>query len=286
MTSAPTHLLREAAIDDLSAVASLREAVGWAAHDWALRAVIGQPHATCLVAEDAGRVVAVGSGISYGALGFVGNMVVAPSHRRRGLGSAILMEVTTFLERAGCRRLELYATAEGRALYERHGFALDHPTTMAHIPRHAATAHDSQLELLVAGPAELDALSAYDRARFGADRRPLLELMLADRQRPLLLALRDDAIGGYLWLRPESSRIGPWLADTPDLAGVLLAAAFERATECDELAAHLSTANAPGVAWLRRLGVETAPWDGHMARGASVRRRHDTIYGNVVGALG
>ena len=34
------------------------------------------------------------------------------------------------------------------------------------------------------------------------------------------------------------------------------------------------------------LGVELEPWDGRMARGPAVERREETIYGNLVGALG
>src|SRR3990170_1373550 len=105
--------LRTAGTDDLPRVAELRERVGWAVHEWALRAVLDPPHAQCLVAVDgANQVIGVGSGISYGALGVVGNMIVDPSHRRRGIGAAILEGVVDFLDGCGCTRLELSATEE------------------------------------------------------------------------------------------------------------------------------------------------------------------------------
>jgi hypothetical protein len=44
--------------------------------------------------------------------------------------------------------------------------------------------------------------------------------------------------------------------------------------------------NEPGVRWLRGLGVELEPWDGRMARGPQIARSDDTIYANLVGALG
>ena len=55
--------------------------------------------ARCLVvARRRRRIVGVGSGICVRALGFVGNMIVAEGHRRRGVGSAILDAVVDFLE--------------------------------------------------------------------------------------------------------------------------------------------------------------------------------------------
>src|SRR5918992_2495763 len=111
---------------DLPVIAALRESVGWSTHDWALRAVLRpSDEVRCFTVTDrGGRVVGVGSGVSYGALGFVGNMIVAEEHRRRGIGSAILTAILEFLHGRGCTRIELFATSEGRPLYARHGFEL------------------------------------------------------------------------------------------------------------------------------------------------------------------
>lgn len=279
--------LREANPDDLPAIAALRESVGWTVHEWALRAVIGQPHATCLVAEDdGGALVAVGSGIAYRPIGFVGNMVVAETHRRRGLGSALLVAVTDWLAGAGCRRMELNATAEGRPLYERHGFASTGTSVTASIPRGTALAAATGLRVRRVGTDELDAVAAYDTPRFGGDRRPLLALLLADPAAPLLVAERHGRIEGYAGVRTDVPRVGPLLADEPSVASGLLAEAFAMAQRADHLRLNLPPGNRPGAAWLRGLGVEIEPWDGRMARGPQVARREDTIYGMTVGALG
>ncbi len=128
--------LRDATAADLPAIAALRVAAGWTVHEWALRAVIGVPHARFVVAvDDRGDIAATGSGIVYGSLGFVGNMIVAEPHRRQGLGSAVLVAVTDFLEGAGCLRIELNATSDGRPLYERHGFESIGRSLTVRVPR-------------------------------------------------------------------------------------------------------------------------------------------------------
>jgi len=286
--SLPADLsMREATIEDLPAIASLREAVGWSVHEWALRAVIGQPHATCVVTTDAGgAVVGVGSGIAYGPIGFVGNMIVAEAQRRRGVGSAILDAVTGWLDGAGCRRLELNATSEGRALYERHGFATIGTSATARIPRGTPAGGDRELAVRPASADDLDPLAAYDRPRFGGDRRPLLALLRDDPTAPLLLAERNRVLAGYACVRTDAPRIGPLVADAPEVAETLLGHAFDLAPTAAELRINLPPGNRAGAAWLASIGIQVEPWDGRMARGPQVARREDTIYGMAVGALG
>lgn len=283
----PGLSIRDATTEDLRAIAALREGAGWGVHEWALRAVIGQPRARCVLAVDGdGSLAGVGSGIAYGPLGFVGNMIVAAPYRRRGVGSAILESVTSFLESAGCTRLELNATSDGRPLYERHGFETIGTSATARIPRGLDLARNGAVEIHDAAVGDLDPLLAYDRPRFGGDRRPLLELLLADPAARTMVAERDGAITGYACLRSDAARIGPFLADEPPIAEALLARAFASAPGVTDLRLNLPPNNAPGAEWLRQLGVEVEPWDGRMGRGPLIPRRDDTVYGMAVGALG
>jgi GNAT superfamily N-acetyltransferase len=288
MTHLPDGLsLRDATRDDLPTIAALRESVGWGVHEWALRAVIGEPTARCLVAVDrSDEVVAVGSGIAYGPLGFVGNMVVAADCQRRGLGSAILTGVIDFLEGAGCVRLELNATSDGRPLYERHGFRGTGTSATAEIPRAIALRSDDTIEVRQASAGDLEPVRSYDRPRFGGDRRRVLELLLTDPDAMVLTATRGEGLIGYGCVRASAGRIGPFLADAPSVAEALMAAAFEAAPNVDELRVNLPPGNEVGASWLRGLGVEMSGWDGRMARGAELPKREETLYGMAVGALG
>jgi GNAT superfamily N-acetyltransferase len=279
--------LRTAGTDDLPRVAELRERVGWAVHEWALRAVLDPPHARCLVAVDgANHVLGVGSGISYGAFGVVGNMIVDPSHRRRGIGAAILEGVIAFLDERGCTRLELSATDAGRPLYEKHGFTLAGPGVSAVVPRRARVDDNGAAELTTAEPTSLAELAAYDAPRFGGDRGPLIASMLADTARPLVVARSEGAVTGWAWIRPDADRVGPVVADTPDVAAALVDDALRRLPTARTVRLNFPAANRAGAARLQRMGAETEPWSGRMARGAQVPRREDMIYGNAVGALG
>lgn len=287
MSLPPDLSLRDATLDDLPAIAALRESVGWGVTDWGLRAVIGQSHARCLLAVDGEDAVAgVGSGIVYGPLGFIGNMIIAEAHRRRGVGSAILDAIVAFLEDAGCSRLELNATTEGRPLYERHGFRSRGNSATARISRDAPLAPDPDVTVRRASRTDLGAVAAYDRPRFGGDRQALLEILMDARE--VVTVLAEDARGmtGYACVRTGESRIGPMLAEAPAIAAALLRQAFDLMPRALEVRLNLPPNNAPGAAWLEQLGVQVEAWDGRMGRGPELSRREETVYGMALGALG
>lgn len=285
----PNDLLMRPATDaDLPVIGALREAVGWEAHEWALRAVLGQPEARCVVVVDAlDRIVGVGSGISYGALGVIGNMVVAEDRRRRGVGAAILDAVVDFLVRErDCTRVELNATDEGRPLYEGRGFASIGASSTGRIRRDTALVPDPSVAVRTAAASDLDTIAGYDRPRFGGDRRPLFQLILGEAMSPFLVAELDGQMAGYACLHVNVPRIGPVVADAPSVAASVVHAAFQLAPDVQELRLNLPPSNRAGAEWLRGLGLEVETWDGRMARGPQVPRREETIYGMSVGALG
>jgi GNAT superfamily N-acetyltransferase len=277
--------IRDATEEDLPALAALREAVGWRVHDWAIRDLLAADTARLFVAESDGAVVASGSGIAYGQLGLVGNMVVAPDHRRRGLGRALLDATLDFLDGEGVRQAELYATPEGRLLYASAGFAQAGTNLAAQILRTSVPPPPAGIAVDGGTLRDLPALAAYDAPRFAGDRSPLLARALEDPARTVLLARRDTELVGWAMVPPEPGRIGPWLADALDSAHALLAAALARSSE-PLLRTGMPIENEEGAGWLRGLGAETHRWDGRMRLGSGVRQDYSRIFGIMVGALG
>lgn len=280
--------MRTATLRDLPAIADLRRQVGMTPHDWALRLAIEPANARSVVMEDrAARLVAAGSGVAYRPLGFVGNMMVAEDRRREGIGSAVLDAVAAFLDEQGCTRLELFATQQGRPLYARHGFSPIEPGSRAQLARDLPLPPTNGDVYVSDGDERaLDSLVDFDTPRFGGNRSALLKAMLADGERPTLVARRDTTVVGFGWLRVDEGRIGPWVADDPEVAAPILAEAFRRVPDRRELTANIPSSNRRALEWLRSLGVTPGAWDGRMARGAAVPRRDETIYGSTSGALG
>lgn len=282
--------IRDATAADLPRVRALRDAAGWKTQPWAVHEAMRAPHARFFLAVDEDGAAGMGSGISYGRLGVVGNMVVAPSRRREGIGSAILREVLGFLDDRGVERTELFATDAGRPLYERHGFSSIRPGRLAEIPAAALSRlrEDRDTTVRPALHADLAALAAYDGPRFGGDRTPILRAALADPERSTILAAREGVIVGYAVVREGGTRLGPWLADDTRAAAALLRTALRaRPPGLDAAVMAMAPAeNATGRTWLEAIGATLSGSDGRMARGTAVPRRLETVYGNAVGALG
>jgi RimJ/RimL family protein N-acetyltransferase len=139
-----SFVIRRARPGDASALVELAEAVGaepegWLVTDGAwrsvgeerryLRSIARYPHAAVFVAETDERVVARLSLArdQHPASAHVADLglMVAASHRRRGIGSALLEAAVGWAREAGVRKLELHVFPHNEAalaLYEGFGF--------------------------------------------------------------------------------------------------------------------------------------------------------------------
>lgn len=280
--------IRLATPAELPRVAALREEVGWGARPWALDA-IAPPVGAIWVAADSdahgdggsGAIVGCGSGIVHGRLGIVGNMIVAASHRRRGIGGQVLRAVLDYLE-PRCDTIELNATASGRPLYERFGFE---PVTGYLVANVAPALGATHRSLSVSHATDAAALAAWDAERFGGNRLRILEAALNDPERHVLLA-RGEEVAGYAVVRPIETSIGPFVADSLEAARALIAAAGEVAPSVSAWRIVPSGDSSIATAWLRASGVALEPHGTQMRLGRPPRRRSEAIWGVAAGALG
>jgi RimJ/RimL family protein N-acetyltransferase len=139
-----TFLIRRARPADAAALVALAEAVGSEPEGWLvtdgswrsvgeerryLRTIVRYPHAAVFVAEDGERVVGRLSLARdpHPASAHVADLglMVAASHRRRGIGRGLLDAAVQWARDSGVRKLELHVlphNAAAIALYERFGF--------------------------------------------------------------------------------------------------------------------------------------------------------------------
>ncbi len=200
-----------------------------------VRFAVSASNTTTFVAEIARSVVGVAMAIAFGQTAWLGNVVVSPAWRRRGLGR-------TLTERALQHALEeadtvlLLALGEAQRIYERLGFAADglygtwtrqdQPAAAAKsVP---AVAQPAATAAALSGASLAEQCLSLDRAATGEDRRSYLEYFVpvarvayADRS-----GVRERVAAGY------STRLswgtGAIIAEDPQaaagLVGDLLAA--------------------------------------------------------------
>ncbi len=217
--------------DCIDAGAALSDATGWnqTADDWAI--FIRNGHAIGF-RDAADRLVATAAALPYGAsAGWISMVLVADAWRRRGLASALLAACVEHLRAAHIVPV-LDATPAGAAVYARIGFAAgfeidrwEWKAASAQSGAAKAALASSARGMLPAGPSDLDAIAALDRASNGLERRFLLESFLS---RPGTRAWLPRNGRGFAVAREgrRATQIGPLVAGSESEAIELLAAAF------------------------------------------------------------
>jgi len=142
--------------------------------------------AKVFVAEEHGALVGTASVASFGSTGWIGALGVEPAARRRGLGAALTEASIDWLRERGAGTVLLYATEQGRPVYERLGFEAEGTATAW---RGVAGSRRGMIVRRLTDDDRLKILTA-DRAATGENRVAVLEQL-----KPLRGVAIDDGQG-------------------------------------------------------------------------------------------
>ncbi|MBZ4014390.1 GNAT family N-acetyltransferase [Streptomyces purpurogeneiscleroticus] len=150
---------------------------------------------------------------------FLGFYLVRPDQRGRGHG---LTTWKTALAHAGERTVGLDGVPAQQDNYRRSGFELAYRTSR--YGGSGPTGRPAPTHVAPAEAAGLDAILAYDNARYPADRPHFLRNWLTADGHRALARVVDGRVTGYGVIRPgrDAHRVGPLFADTADDARALL----------------------------------------------------------------
>jgi len=192
-----------------------------------VRFAVSASNTTTFVAQVGGRLAGVAMAIAFGRTAWLGNVVVSPTHRRRGLGFA-LTERALQHARKEAETVLLLALGDAQRVYERLGFVDDglygtwvRPDPPAAAGQSASAAHGSQVGSAQDRAAAEQCL-ALDRRATGEDRRAYLDHFMA----VVRIAYADDAEEHAGAAAGYSARL-PWgtgaiIADDPRVAASLV----------------------------------------------------------------
>jgi ribosomal protein S18 acetylase RimI-like enzyme len=252
----------------------------------------------CLAHDPGGAFIAETSGQPLGMLtttryrhsAWIGNLIVVPEYRRRGIGAQLMRRAMDDLTCQAIRTIRLEADPPGIRLYRRLGFVDEFES-----PRFARAAGAGlRVEDRGAAPlvervslGDLPAIAAFDAQHFGDDRRRLLELLFP-QARCAVWCRGESGVAGYLLALPAGAglRIGPWVASNRATAMSLLRAV---------LGQHAGTPIILGVPAPDNAALEILAAVGFQRRPACLRMRYGEplasghpghIYAIANGAMG
>lgn len=219
---------------DPELVMELERSTGWRQHAETIRRFSVDPEGHFLARDEHDDVLGTASCLTYGdALAFISGMIVRESHRRRGIGRALLDRCVRHAMSRGAAVVALDASEAGAPLYRQEGFRIVGTTRRWVLPEGAAPVEPAARASAAIYPwsaCEIMDILRYDTPRFGAPRARLLaEVLAAFPERAFVAFDRGsgDVVGHVMG---QERYVGPLVADEPDVAAALLHATLAAGT--------------------------------------------------------
>lgn len=228
--------------NDIPAGVRLCRSAGWnqLPRDWEIFLKL-DPQGSKVCVDHDGKVIGTVTTIRYDTrFGWIGMVLVDPSHRRKGVGRALLEEASLILQHEGCVKLD--ATPEGREVYTKVGFSDEYELSRM-VARKIE--HHRLYSPVITSPFtsfDLARIQAWDNQVFGADRIALLAWMLEGAPALAFKVEEGNQIKGYCFGRQgfQYMHIGPVVADNVEIAQSLVASALK---QCNHQSAILDVAD-------------------------------------------
>lgn len=259
--------MRPMSVGDLDFAAELTAREGWASGRRDFELYLAHDPEGCFTAWEDGRRIGMVTTTAYRASGWMGNLIVVPEARGRGVGRALMERGLARLEAAGIATVRLDGDPPGIPLYRSLGFA-DEWESLRFKAMGSGGGLPPGVEALRAG--DLDAVAALDLEAFGDDRRRMVRLLFA-RAEQAIAVQRGDGLGGYLMLLRSDLglRIGPCVARDAAAAASLLRAALATGVG-KTITVGVPAPNPAARLLLGRLGFAPTPSSLRMVRGPRV----------------
>ncbi|SEA74792.1 GNAT family N-acetyltransferase [Variovorax sp. YR216] len=237
-----------------------------------------------LVAEHEGLPVGFISAVSYaGRFGFIGLYIVAPTWRGRGIGMQ--------LWKAGMGRLKghvvgLDGVPAQQDNYRRSGFEL--AWNNARFAGVARTTVDRGPQIVPLSTIDFDVLCADDRRVFPAPREAFLRSWIAMPESTGLAWMDQDRLAGWGVIRRcrEGRKIGPLIAESPDVANALFDALCASVPAGDTVYLDVPLPNADAVTLAEAHGMQSVFETARMYAGPAPACELERVYGITTFELG
>jgi GNAT superfamily N-acetyltransferase len=228
--------------------------------------------------------VAIAGAVDYGPFAYIGMVGVPEKWQRRGFGMAIMCELMARLEARHCPVAMLDATVAGAAVYLKLGFFEEGQSLqgMREFPIPQGTVPLSVQRFTAE---DIPAVANFDAPIFGAKREVVL-IQLLEEFPGRGFVRRDETgeISGYAFAQDRS--IGPWVAQTPQDAELLLQAALTLSFD-QRITVNYPKSNEAISDLLNRYGFQLSRVTAHMRRGGNCDPRDTArLYGQTSFALG
>jgi len=149
----------------------------------------------CFVLFEGSKQVGIATSISYGKVGWFGNLIVKEENRKKGVGSLLVKHAVDYLHGKGVETIGLYAYPNLINFYGNLGFKADENFAVLH----AQSLNLSTKETLPKiGKNNIQAVAKFDGECFGGDRTKLLESIILEKGNLSYYKFAGTEVVGYV----------------------------------------------------------------------------------------
>jgi len=149
----------------------------------------------CFVLFHGSERLGICTSVSFGRVGWFGNLVVKGGYRREGAGSLLVKHAIDYLKNKGVETIGLYAYPHLIRFYESFGFE---PDIDFLVLQGKAGLLPTEGIVRKAKKQDVPEVIDFDSQCFGANRKKLLKPILFDTGNLCYIATENDGIAGYV----------------------------------------------------------------------------------------
>jgi GNAT superfamily N-acetyltransferase len=184
----------------------------------------------CFVLFDGSKRVGIATCVSFGKVGWFGNLIVKEDYRHRGAGRTLVTHAVDYLHDKGTQTIGLFAYPHLTQFYEGLGFKLDEDFSVLHKEHFG---YITAKTLQAVGKQQLSSINRLDSQCFGGDRKKLLESIVLEKDNVSYCISDNSDLVGYVaaTIYETIAWIGPLVcqATRNDVANLLINAALTKA---------------------------------------------------------
>ena len=188
----------------------------------------------CFVLLDDSEKIGIATTISYGKMGWFGNLIVTKAHRNKGAGSQLVKHAIKYLTSKKVETIGLYAYLDKIPFYRKLGFEYDSEFIVL---KGKGFSSPTAANLRQAKKEDIQDIINLDKACFGTSRKKILEPILLDPNNASYIAIEDGRMLGYATAKPyeDTAELGPLVCKQgrSDIAINLLKANLNRLKRLD-----------------------------------------------------
>jgi len=194
--------------EDFEFAIRVTDEMGWGLAESDFRFTMQLEPQGCFVLLDDSEKIGLAMAVTYGKLGWIGNVIVSERCRKKGAGSFLVEHCVDYLKSRNVKTVGLYAYLERINFYQRLGFQYDSEFAVLKGRDSASTVKP---DVRVAERTDVQKIVEFDASCFGGSRKRLLESILADPDNPCYVSAKNGQMLGYITAKAygETADLGP-----------------------------------------------------------------------------